>query len=72
VLTPWEKELNMLEDWLNHLKPVNDCHEETVMQIAREENSKKLLKNFIQEAEQEMTARLKHAVEYESKFQSGE
>jgi hypothetical protein len=29
-LTPWEKELNMLEDWLNHPELVNDYHKETV------------------------------------------
>jgi hypothetical protein len=27
MLTPWEMELEMLEDWLNHLEPVDDCHE---------------------------------------------
>jgi hypothetical protein len=27
MLTPWEKELEMLEDWLNHPEPVDDCHE---------------------------------------------
>jgi hypothetical protein len=31
MLAPWEKELEMLEDWLNHLEPVDDCHEETIM-----------------------------------------
>jgi hypothetical protein len=31
VLTPWEMELEMLEDWLNHPEPVDDFHEETVM-----------------------------------------
>jgi hypothetical protein len=33
MLTPWEMELEMLEDWLNHPEPVDDCHEETVMQM---------------------------------------
>jgi hypothetical protein len=27
MLTPWEKELEMLEDWLRNPEPVNDCHE---------------------------------------------
>jgi hypothetical protein len=25
MLTPWEKELEMLEDWLNNPEPVDDC-----------------------------------------------
>jgi len=37
MLTPWEKELEMLEDWLNHPEPVNDCHEKKVMQMLEEE-----------------------------------
>jgi hypothetical protein len=24
MLTPWEKELEMLEDWLNHPEPVDE------------------------------------------------
>jgi hypothetical protein len=39
VLTPWEKELEMLEDWLKNPEPVDDCHEQTVMQILGEGNS---------------------------------
>jgi hypothetical protein len=31
MLTPWEKELEMLEDWLNHPELVDECHEETIM-----------------------------------------
>jgi hypothetical protein len=27
MLTPWEKELEMLEDWLNNPEPVDDYHE---------------------------------------------
>jgi hypothetical protein len=27
MLTPWELELEMLEDWLNHPEPVDDYHE---------------------------------------------
>jgi len=27
MLTPWEKELEVLEDWLNNLEPVDDCGE---------------------------------------------
>jgi hypothetical protein len=44
MLTPWEKELEMLEDWLNNPEPVDDCHEQTVMQILGEEHSTELLK----------------------------
>jgi hypothetical protein len=33
MLTPWEKELEMLEDWLNNLEPVGDYREQTVMQM---------------------------------------
>jgi hypothetical protein len=39
VLTPWEKELEMLEDWLKNPEPVDDFHEQTVMQILGEGNS---------------------------------
>jgi hypothetical protein len=27
MLTPWEMELEMLEDWLNNPEQVDDCHE---------------------------------------------
>jgi hypothetical protein len=49
VLTPWEMELDMLEDWLNNLEMMNDCHEQTV---TAEEHSEESLKNFIQGDEQ--------------------
>jgi hypothetical protein len=54
MLTLWEKELEMLEDWLNHLEPVYGCHEETVMHMIAEENSEELLKNLSQGAKQMM------------------
>jgi hypothetical protein len=44
MLTPWEMELEMLEDWLNHPEPVDDCHEQTVMQMLAEEHSEESLK----------------------------
>jgi hypothetical protein len=66
MLTPWE-ELEMLEDWLNHPEPVDDCHEQTFMQIMGEGHSTELLRNFSQGAGQMMTA-----VEDESEFQYGE
>jgi hypothetical protein len=72
MLTPWEMELEMLEDWLNHPEPVDDCHEKTVMQMLEREHSEKLLKNFSQGAEQMMTAVLRSAAEGESEFQSEE
>jgi hypothetical protein len=31
ILTPWELELEMLEDWLSHPEPVDDFHEKTIM-----------------------------------------
>jgi hypothetical protein len=69
MLTPWEKELEMLEDWLNHPKSIDDYHKETIMQMIAEENSKELLKNFSQGDEQlMMTAMLRHATEYEGEF----
>jgi hypothetical protein len=72
MLTPWEKELEILEDWLNHPKPVYDYHENIVMQMLAEKNSKEFLRNFSEGAEQMITAVLRHAVEDEAKFQSGE
>jgi hypothetical protein len=48
MLTPWEKELEMLEDWMNNTGPVNDCHEQTVLHNFGEEHSEELLKYFIQ------------------------
>jgi hypothetical protein len=72
MLTPWEKELEMLEDWLNHPEPVDECHEKTVMEILREEHSEKLLENFSQGAEQMITAVSRHATEDEGEFQSEE
>jgi len=47
MLTPWEKELEMLEDWLNNPEPVDECREQTVMQMLAEEHSEELLRNFI-------------------------
>ena len=72
MLTPWEKELEMLEDWLNHPEPVDDCQEQTVMQMLVEDNFEELPKNFSQGVEQMMTAELRSVVEGESKFQSEE
>jgi hypothetical protein len=72
MLTPWEKELEMLEDWLNHPEPVDDCHEQTVMQMLAEEHSEESLRNFSQGAEQMITAVQRHAAEDEGEFQSEE
>jgi hypothetical protein len=72
MLTPWEMELEMLEDWLNHPEPVDDCHEETVMQMIAEEHSEESLRIFSQGAEQMITAVLRHAAEDEGEFQSEE
>jgi hypothetical protein len=48
MLTPWEIELEMLEDWLNHPEPVDDFHEETVMHMIVGENSEESLRSFSQ------------------------
>jgi hypothetical protein len=61
MITPWERELDMMEDWLNNSEPIDEFHEEKIMHIVGEENSTKLLRNFSQEDEQEMTAALKPA-----------
>jgi hypothetical protein len=71
MLTPLEKELEMLEDWLNNPEP-EDGFQQTVMQIVGEENSTELLRNFSQEAKQMMTAALRHATKEGEEFQSGE
>jgi len=39
-------EMEMLEDWLNNLEPVNECHEQIVRQIIEEDHSKESLRNF--------------------------
>jgi hypothetical protein len=72
MLTPWEKELEMMEDWLNHPEPVDDYHEKIVMQMLAEENSEEFLRNFSQGDEQMITAVPRHATEDEEKLQSGE
>jgi hypothetical protein len=38
ILTPWEKDLEMLEDWLNNPEP-EDGFQETIMHIVGEEHS---------------------------------
>jgi hypothetical protein len=48
LLTQWEQEMKMLEDWLDNPEP-EDGFQETVMQIAGEEHSTELLKNFSRE-----------------------
>jgi len=62
----------MLEDWLNHPELVDECHEQTIMEILREDHSEKLLKNFNQGSEQMITAVSRHATEDEGEFQSEE
>jgi hypothetical protein len=72
MLTPWEMELEMLEDWLNHPEPLDECHEDTVMQMIIEEHSKESLRISSQGAEQMITAVSRRATEDEGKFQSEE
>jgi hypothetical protein len=50
MLTPWEKEMEMLKDWLKNPEPVDDCQEQTIMQMLVEENFEELLRNFSQGA----------------------
>jgi hypothetical protein len=72
MLTPWEMELEMLEDWLNNPELVDDCHEKTVMQKIEEECSEESLRIFNQGVEQMMTVMPRHATMGEGKFQSEE
>jgi hypothetical protein len=72
MLTPWEMELEMLEDWLNHPEPVDDCHEQKILEMLAEEHSEESIRNFIQGAEQMMTVVSRHATEDELEFQSEE
>ena len=64
LLTQWEKELEMLEDWLNNPKPEDGC-QGIVMQILGEVHSTELLKFFIQEDEREITSALELVEEEE-------
>ena len=61
----------MLEDWLNNPEPIDNCHEQTVMQMLVEEHSEESFRNFSPGAEQMMTAVSRHAVGDETKFQYG-
>jgi hypothetical protein len=72
MLTPWEMELEMMEDWLNHPDPVDDYHKETVMQMITEEHFKESFRIFSQGAKQMITVVLRHAAEDEGEFQSKE
>jgi hypothetical protein len=69
MLTPWEMELEMMEYWLNHPEPVDDCHEQTVMEMLAEDHFEESLRNFNQGAEQMMNAVLRSVAEGESTFQ---
>jgi hypothetical protein len=69
VLTPWEKEIEMLEDWLNHPEPIDDFHEKTVMQMLAKEHYEESLRIFCQGVEKlMMTAMLRHATANEGEF----
>jgi hypothetical protein len=73
ILTPWELELEMLEESLSHLETVDGYREQTVMQMLIEEYSEEFLENFSQGSEQMMmTAMSRHAVVDEGKFRSKE
>jgi hypothetical protein len=63
-LTQWEKEMKMLEDFLENLEP-EDGFQERVMHIVVEDHLIELLKNFSSGVEQEMTAALEPPVEEE-------
>ena len=68
MLTPWEMELEMIEDWLNHPKLVYEFHKETVMQMIEEEHSEESLRIFSQGTEQMITTVSRHAIEDEGEF----
>jgi hypothetical protein len=73
MLTPWEMELEMMEDWLNHPEPVDNYREKTVMQMLAEEHYEESLRNFSQGVEQMMmTVTLRNATTDEGVFQSKE
>jgi hypothetical protein len=58
-ITPWEMELEMLEDWLNNLEPASDFHE----QVLAEEHSEESLRDFSEGDEKVMeTAEMKFLV----------
>jgi hypothetical protein len=64
LLTPWEMELEMLEDWMNNPEPVGDYHE----QILAEENSEESLRIFSQGDEKVMkTAEMNSVVGWQVK-----
>jgi hypothetical protein len=65
MLTQWQMELKMLEDWLENIEPEGGF-QETVIHIVGEEHSIELLKHFSPGAEQKMTVALDPAVEYEA------
>jgi hypothetical protein len=74
LITPWEMELEMLEDWMNNPEPVDDYHEQTVnLMIAEDEHSEELLRNFSQGTEQVMkTAMSRHATIDKEEYQPKE
>jgi hypothetical protein len=72
MFAPWDKELEMLEDWLNNTELVDDYDEHTIMLIVGEYHSTKLLRNFSQGVGRMMTATLRPAIGYGSEFQSEE
>jgi hypothetical protein len=73
MLTPWQKEIEMLEDWPKNPGPVDDCREKTVIYMLVEEQSEESLKNFSHRVEQMMmTVTLRHTTTDEGKFQSEE
>jgi hypothetical protein len=70
MLTPWEMELEMLEDFLNNPEPVYGFHEETVMQMLVEDHSEEFLRIFSHGVEQMIIVVSRHASEDEGEFQS--
>jgi hypothetical protein len=69
VLTPWEMDLEMLEDYINNPEPVGDYHEQMLV----EENYEESLRDFIQGVERMMnTVVPRYAAEDERKFHSEE
>jgi hypothetical protein len=61
LITPWDMELEILEDWLNNTEPAGDCHE----QILEEDHSEESLRIFSQGVEKVMkTAEMNSVAEW--------
>jgi hypothetical protein len=46
MLTQWEQELKILENWLDNLETEKYCHREAVMQVKKEFQPKEKLDEY--------------------------